>query len=39
MQEGARLDKLLFGVLGIVIGSVETLGHMNAELANVEMPK
>jgi hypothetical protein len=39
MGEGASADKLLIGVSGIATGSVETLGHTNAELSNAEMPK
>jgi hypothetical protein len=39
MGEGASADKLLFGVLGITTGSVETLGHTNVELSNAEMLK
>ena len=39
MGEGASADKLLFGVSGIATRSVETLGHTNVELSNVEMPK
>jgi hypothetical protein len=32
MGEGASADKLLFGVSGIAIGSVKTLGHTNFKM-------
>ena len=39
VEEGPNGDKLIFRVLGIVTGSVETLGHMNVGLSNDEMMK
>ena len=32
MGEGSSADKILFRVFGITTGSVETLGHTNAEM-------